>query len=222
MNTININVFENISTRGRVAWAICCLENLLQHFNDYNEVWELFLSKIWSYTSTPNKTMPYEYGGIVLALEEWDLIMEKFSPSRIKKTSNYIEVKESFAMWSRMGSEINWIPTEEEFLLLQNGFAETRVVLCEVCELIHYLGIEFMWGASEIPIVEHTELNRLIEIMKECQVEIPSAEPFMQYAFDVENLHLNNNPRATLIEERYRYGLPFDGIQYSKFIKKNN
>jgi len=220
MNAVDINVFENISTRGRVAWAICCLENLLQHFNDYNEVWELFLSKIWSYTSTPNKTMPYEYGGIVLALEEWDLIMEKFSPSRIKKTSNYIEVKESFAMWSRMGSEINWVPTEEEFVLLKNGFADTRAILSEICECIRELGVEFLWGSAEVPIWENRELLRIIEIMQEYQVEMPSIKPFLQYSFNIEDIWRHRLRRRDLIEERYRYGITFDGTQYSKFINK--
>lgn len=42
---------SNLSIRARVAYAILCLENLLQHLNKDLSKWELILEELWKYTA---------------------------------------------------------------------------------------------------------------------------------------------------------------------------
>lgn len=194
--------FEKISIRGCVAYGICCLENALEHYNIKGEGWNFLLKKLWWYTELSAASDPSINN--CLPLERWAYLTTMISPYILKEENNY----DVFSQKEKWWHEDN-IPTEEEYNLLKNTYKDSNGIIDLLCKHLHQVGVCELWGGI-LKTSPYTlmHLQKLIDVMHEQQIPLPSIEPFKQYVFHKEGWDY----------DLHGFGEMFDGTQYSKFV----
>jgi len=74
----NMEQFEQISFRGRVAYSICCFENALKALNYDNNDWRIVLNYLWEFTS-------------IQYLDDWNDIVVEIIPENLMEFKTYNE-----------------------------------------------------------------------------------------------------------------------------------
>lgn len=199
--------FKNISIRGRVAYAICCLENALEFYNIKGAGWNWYLSKLWWYTELPTKSDPAIDN--CYQAERWHSVIRELSPIYINdpKTSYETLISDTKVFFKED------LPTKSEYLMLKESFIQSNPVIDEIASKIYLLGCCELWCA----ITSYSKstldyLQNILNIMFQQKIHLPSLEPFEQYVFHKQGWDY----------DLHGFGEIFDGTKYSKFIRKCN
>lgn len=198
--TINVKQFNDISIRGRVAYGICCLENALEHYGIAGEGWNCLLRKMWAYTQW---YIDLESSGGRLFLDRWKYI------SRIQPQMFFW----SLAYYKRTAMDSHssdTLPNKEETKLMLSAYKHTNLVINKISNLIFKMYTSEIrhdvYGKSSATL---KLLQSIINVMNKHHIDLPSVEPFEQYAFYKKGW--SSHMRG--------FGEPFNGKQYSKFLK---
>lgn len=199
--------FEKISIRGRVAYAICCLENAMETYGVQGESWNLLLKNLWSFTTLPSETAPLEGGGVELILERWVYINDRFLPSSVIET-DYSLVQ----AYNMRDGFPNMLPDEETYNRARYEFiAQSNDVINEICRKIYNIGSCEIWGGLDKRSLSTLHgLQKLIDYMKANDIPLPDVEPFKQYEYAPKDVN----------GDYYGWGYTFDGRIHSKYLKK--
>ncbi len=103
---------SNISLRGRVAFALCCLEQAIDKFGDKNSTWNLVLEKLWAFTDTK-------------LIAEWQEMLAECIPGVI--------------LSNNFSDEFELI-TRAEFNNLRSLYQNTHIDLCKIVTSIFDIG----------------------------------------------------------------------------------
>lgn len=201
---VNARQFKKISIRGRVAYGICCLENALENYNIQGEGWNFLLKKLWWYMELRAECDPKINN--CYPLELWADLIATIQPDILKTFATYKDFTEGHWYFERI------IPTEEEYNLLKSTVKDSNRVIDEICKPLHKMGSCELWcGIKGYSPDTLDYLQRLLNVMYENNIPLPSKEPFEQYVFCKKGWDWDS--------EFYAFGEMFDGTQYSKFIK---
>lgn len=197
--------FKHISIRGRLAYAICCLENMLEFYNIKGEGWNWYLKKLWWYTELATKPDP-EISNNYQA-ERWHSIINKLSPDYIRELTPTYELVINNAKAKVFYKED--LPSEEEFLMLKEAYKQSNQIVEETITNIFHIGCCELWCA----VVGYSKdtlnyLQNILSTMYEQGIPLPSVEPFKQYVFYKDGWDY----------DLHGFGEMFDGTQYSKFV----
>ena len=151
-----IDVMEdlyNLSIRARVAYGTMCLEALLSKLGYELEEWDFILRRLWEYTS-------------IKYLDDWHDMMAEYIPSSILdcpfEEGDYIK--------------------KEEYDFLSKLYRVKRE-LCEVIELIFYVGTIELYS-KVIKVGESMKhLEKIISIMNNNEMPLPEIGKLKDYSF---------------------------------------
>lgn len=186
--------FEKISIRGRVAYAICCLENAMETYGAQGESWDLLLKNLWSFTSSNE-------------LDKWFYLNNRFLPGEI------IKADYSLAQAYNMRDGFPELSIDENtYKKAQVEFAaQSNDVINEICDKIFDLGAYELWsGLVECSWGTLYELQLLIDYMKANDIPLPDVEPFKQHEYAPKDVN----------DDDYGWGYTFDGHIHSKYLKE--
>ena len=170
--------FKKISIRGRVAYAICCLENVL-YFNDIKGAgWNWYLSKLWWYTELPTKSDP-NIGNCYQA-ERWHSVIRELSPRYINdpKTTYETLISDAKVFYKED------LPSKTEYLMLKEAFSQSNPVIDEIASIIYRLGCCELWCA----IVSYSKstldyLQNILDIMLKHKINCETVEIQIKASF---------------------------------------
>ena len=150
---------KNISIRGRMAYLISSLENMLLYYNCNIDEWKWLLKKIWSYTKT-------QY------LDDWMYELAEYMPNSILEDTmddaEYI-TEEEFKYLYKL-----YINSNPEILLFLNIIFE-----CGTCDLYAKL--------CDYSINTLKKIEQAVDIMKKNNVDLIDIESFKKYSFNACN-----------------------------------
>ena len=143
----------NLSIRARVAYGTMCLEALLSKLGYELEEWDFILRRLWEYTS-------------IKYLDDWHDMMAEYIPSSILdcpfEEGDYIK--------------------KEEYDFLSKLYRVKRE-LCEVIELIFYVGTIELYS-KVIKVGESMKhLEKIISIMNNNEMPLPEIGKLKDYSF---------------------------------------
>lgn len=151
--------FKSVSVRGRVAYAIRCLEETLLHYEYPLDQWEWVLEKLWTYTDI-------DYW------DDWFYEIAEYVPESILECNTY---KSHFEYVS-----------EEQFMLLYALYQKTNEATKKIIEIIFEMGTRELYGKvehnSQLTLDFLLELRKL---MKDHNIPMPSFEGYPRYSFNV-------------------------------------
>ena len=156
--TLNKNDFYNISIRGRVAYSICCLENVIIFFRYDESKWEILLRYLWTYTT-------------IDFIDTWQDISSELLPETIMEFSKY-------------NNDYEYI-REDEFYKLYDLYRNANEEIKKIINLIFYIGTSELYGAirnnGEGSL---KKLEDLIDLMIEEEIQLPKIDKFERLVFD--------------------------------------
>lgn len=177
MNNLNkyIKKFSNISFKGRLAFAMSCMENVIIKFDLYNvnpDAIEIIIKKLWVFSDC-------EY------LDEWHYSLTDIVPEFICEFYEYEK------------QDLEYL-TEQEFYILYKFYTElagTKVmkVYENVFMIIYELSREHIYSRIDFP--GQDSLNRVIELvtaMQKYEIELPDVNLYKKYRFN-ENRGFGND-----------------------------
>ncbi len=153
---MKIDIFINISLRARVAFAILCLENAIDHFDLPKNKWQIVLKKLWELTS-----MKY--------VDEWLYSVSKIMYSSILE-DNYSEEWKQYLSIS-------------EYMQLRELYLTTPNLIFEILDYIFEIGTIDMYGAILDNSKETLKLlKQLIMLISKENIILPNVEPFAKFS----------------------------------------
>ncbi|WP_128100433.1 hypothetical protein [Paenibacillus sp. DCT19] len=172
---MKLEQMKQISLRGRVAYGICCFENVLITLEcDLND-WRNVLNYLWQFTST-------QY------LDDWNEIIVELIPENLMEFDTYEE--QEFERLSR-----------DEFVSLSQLYQSTEesigILLREIYELgiSHAYSVIEGYGESSLILVQ-----RIADYMLEHSFPLPNVDPFLKYAIE-ENRGWGNRFDGTALSK---------------------
>lgn len=156
---MDVEKFKKISLRGRVAYAICCFENVLKELAWKNDGWEIVLNFLWKFTSSED-------------LEYCNTIANEIIPENLLEFSDYNKHDFEFL------SKDDFVALYELYINIDQRF---NVLLFNIHELgaSHAYGSIEGFGESSLKV-----LNEIIIITKELNVELPKIEIFLKFSIE--------------------------------------
>ncbi len=150
---MNKNDFKKISIRGRVAFAICCLESIIiANRYDIND-WSVLLNKLWMIAELE-------------VVSDWLYIVAECLPENILEVASY-----DYGSFQYIN--------EDEYEQLYELYSKCREDIWELIEIIFDLGTAQMYsnikGFSEATL---SELEKVITFMKAKNIDMPSVSQF--------------------------------------------
>jgi hypothetical protein len=156
-NKVSSELFVEISNRGRVAFAICCLENAMEYYKINSKGWEFVLDNLWSFC---NQNMAI-----------WEEKIGEMSPSSICDNSSF----------ERKGCEYI---SEEIHDNLKVVYSQSNEVLLKLVDEIYGLGaVNIFVTISSIHLAKQSlpNLQNIINIMTENSIKLPDFNNFLQF-----------------------------------------
>ncbi len=193
--------FKKISLRGCAAYAICCLENALIHFDLKGDAWNFLLEKLWLFTSLPELARPQSNASDskdMRDLEDLYGFYYECDPLNI-----ILEAEE------RKSPSLRGLATiaEAEMYTLYDAYKSNDAVcniIYAVC-LIPYAG----WNGGPDPV--YPKIKALHKQMKKYGIGLPEAERFKKYGW-------LSKEKAALSVNGAQYGEPFNGKEERSII----
>lgn len=150
---MNKNEFKKISIRGRVAFAICCLESIIMACRyDIND-WSVLLNKLWLIAELED-------------VSDWLYITAECLPENILEAASY-----DYGSFQYIN--------EDEYEQLYKLYSECKEDIWELIEIIFDLGTAQMYsnikGFSEETL---SEIEKVITFMKAKNINMPSVSQF--------------------------------------------
>lgn len=150
---MNKNDFKKISIRGRVAFAICCLESIIMAYRyDINE-WSVLLNRLWLIAELED-------------VSDWLYITAECLPENILEAASY-----DYGSFQHIN--------EDEYEQLYKLYSECKEDTWELIEIIFDLGTAQMYsnikGFSEATL---NEIEKVITFMKAKNISMPSVSQF--------------------------------------------
>lgn len=199
--------FIKVSIRGRVAYAICCLENAMEKYGVQGESWDLLLENLWSFTTLPSEMVLMENNCMEFILERWFYLNSSFIPSHVIET-------EYFDMLDDITSDgyPELMPDKKRYNRARYEFiAQSNDVINEICDKIFDIGSCELWaGLDECSLLTLDALQKLIDYMKANDIPLPDVEPFRQHEYAPKDVN----------DDDYGWGYTFDGHIHSKYLKE--
>ncbi|WP_433595195.1 hypothetical protein [Lysinibacillus xylanilyticus] len=154
---INIEIFKEISFRGRMAYGVRCFENALITLNYDLSSWNIVMEYLWEFTSSNN-------------LEDCNLATAELIPENLLESNEYD--KDDF---DRL--------TENEFFYLYNLYQKIDESINTVLTDIHWLGSSHAYSSIIGYGKESLKfLEKLINTMIENNFPLPDPEPFLKFS----------------------------------------
>lgn len=156
---MSIEQFSNISLRGRVAYAISCLENMISALEyDIND-WEIVLNYLWTFTD-------------IRYLDDWNEIIVEVIPENLLEFETYEEQK--FAHLSK-----------EEYLYLRKLYKSCDLSIHILIREIFELGISHAYSVIEGHGKNSLKcMEQIILFMEKNQFPLPDVRLFLMYSFE--------------------------------------
>lgn len=155
---MNVKDFSAISIRGRIAYAIYCLERAINKLEDKNPTWDFMIKKLWMFTDTKNIT-------------EWQEIIAECIPGVILGGNDYDEFK---------------LITKAEVKKLELLYSNTHLDICKIVEAIFEVGSIEIFG-EEIEgcsVQTLSSLGVVIDICEQHEIDLPAQEVIKRYNFN--------------------------------------
>lgn len=161
---MNANEFINISIRGRVAFSILCLENVIRHYNVESLPWAFVLEKLWEFTSNSGY------------LDDWMDVTVEIIPKTVINDTLYLT-----GDFESMDLECITI---EQFKCLHDLYSKVDSVLCFIIDKIFSLATGEMYGALRDGAPYNLEhLQEILNMMEQHNIPLPPIEPLKIYSF---------------------------------------
>jgi hypothetical protein len=178
MENININTemvlieeFQDISIRGRLAYGMCCLEKMVDHFNSNNSLLTLLVfPKIWEFTSSS-------------ALDEWERYMNEIDPVCI------LDPQATFRNFPSLNKK-----TFDELALLYKTLP--KVITETVSDVIQIGTANIYGGTNNNSPSTSKPLNRVIKSMQTQKILLPNIATFKKAVFNEFHGWGNENQRS--------------------------
>ena len=153
------NDFTTISIKGRVAYAICCLENTLKYFNYDISNWRFVLEQLWTFTNI-------EY------FDDWHYTVAEILPESVLEFDTFKE--ENFEYIS-----------EEQFKALYNLYKGSNTITKDIVKYIFDIGISELYGRLE-NYGQRTldNLEILLNYMVSNNIPLPDINRFKMLSYD--------------------------------------
>lgn len=155
--------FKNISVKGRVAYGIRCLEQTLIYYNCSLENWKWIIEKIWGYTS-------------VVYLDDWFYEIAEFMPDSI------LDDKDCYP------EDCEYLSEEQFYRLVRTYSEDSNPVINRIIRLIFEMGTSDLYSKLEGCAQNSLDcLNKIMCIMVQENIELPSSTPFSNYSYKENN-----------------------------------
>lgn len=156
---MNTYKFEQISLRGRVAFAIVCFEKALINLKYDLRDWEIVLNYLWQFTNSNN-------------LEDCNTIANELIPEHVLEFKDY--EKHCFELLSN-----------EEFKILFQLYQNIDELINILLFKIHELGASHAYGSiSGVGESSLRSLHGIIGAMEENNIPLPSINPFLKFSIE--------------------------------------
>ena len=153
--------FEGISVRGRVAYAICCLEHALLRSGHRTEEWKWILDLLWNYTSTND-------------FAQWHYDVAECIPRVISSHEDFCSKDFEFL-------------NSERFSDLRGLYDKCDPFLRQMVDCIFDIGtVELYGGLANRGAHTLIELEKLLDIMNSHGFKLPEISIFEHLVFQVD------------------------------------
>lgn len=154
----NMKDFNTISIRGRVAYAVCCLELAIKKFESKSSIWDFLVGKLWTFTDTKD-------------IAAWQEMLAECIPGVILGGNDYDDFE---------------LITKAEVKKLKSLYNNAHLDLCKIVEAIFDVGsIEII--DEEIDGFSVQTLNSLGTVIGICEkhkIDLPNRDIFKKYNFN--------------------------------------
>jgi len=155
----DVSAFRQVSMRGRVAYAIMCLEEAILQVAAEPGDWIWLLERLWKYTSADS-------------LDLWQEETAEITPSVVLRCETYTE-----GDFDRL--------TEDDFWSLRRVYSSTDPLLARLTDLVFDIGTLELFGAIEDGAPESLRsLDAVLMLMKAHSLRAPSARLVSESSFD--------------------------------------
>lgn len=172
---MNLEQMKQISLRGRVAYGICCFENVLITLEyDLND-WRNVLNYLWQFTN-------------IQYLDNWNEIIVELIPENLMEFNTYEEQE-----FERL--------SPEEFVSLSQLYQSTEESIGILLRDIYELGISHAYsiieGYGESSLIL---INRIANYMLKQGFPLPDMDSFLKYSIN-ENRGWGNRFDGTVLSK---------------------
>ncbi|MEW4371842.1 hypothetical protein [Paenibacillus kandeliae] len=158
---MNIDLFKSVSIRGRVAYGICCFENVLLSLDYHSEDWKIVLRHLWRFMSEP-------------LLDDCFSVMVELIPDNLTETPVYDEDFEQI--------------TNEEYLALYQLYQNIDEFITVLLRDIYYICAVHAY--SSIVGYGKESLNSLQDLichMNERNFPLPDYVRFLEFSLEEDD-----------------------------------
>ncbi|WP_108867402.1 hypothetical protein [Aquimarina aquimarini] len=153
--------FNDISIRGRVAYAIMCLENAIKWYKKDNLDWSFLFQLLWSFMK----------GNVA----DWHYPMAEATPRSILFDAEY-SVK-----------EMNYI-NREEYSKLTNLYNSSNEVIIFILNKLFEIGTRDLYSSISNNSLDTLEyLEDIIDIMNKNKIPLPEVKFFKKFSINENN-----------------------------------
>ncbi|MFI3201937.1 MAG: hypothetical protein R3Y54_10530 [Eubacteriales bacterium] len=159
---MNIDVFKEISLRGRVAFAIRCFEYLIVDLGDNRDKWKLVLEILWEFAN-------------INYLDDWSYKLNEIVPDNLLEFETYDK------------HEFEYL-TKEDFIYLYELYQNIDEKINYYIEAIHRIGTSHIYSR----IIGYGEesfnyLKELVDYMVKNNLRVPNFNDFEQFLISQNN-----------------------------------
>lgn len=159
---MNREDFKMISIRGRVAYSIRCLENVLIQYKCNTDKWIFILEKLWSYTD-------------IDFFDDWHYCMAELIPESVLESEDY------------QPDDFDFI-TESQFKEAYQLYSTTEGVIKDTINMIFDIGISEFYGRLEnYGQKTLVNLERLLVYLKTKAIALPDIDNFRKLSYEIAN-----------------------------------
>ncbi|MCC6371102.1 MAG: hypothetical protein IT236_08870 [Bacteroidia bacterium] len=159
-NKISSESFVEISNRGRVAYAICCLENAMEHYKEKSKGWDFVLENLWTFC---NQNMAI-----------WQERTSELRPETVCEHVPF-ELKDYGYLSEKIHDDLKVL------------YAQSNTVLLRLVDEIYALGaVNIFVTISSIELAKKSlpYLQGIIDIMTQNNITLPNFNNFLQFPID--------------------------------------
>lgn len=158
---MKVSAFQNITIRGRVSYAICCLENAIDHYQLNDLDWSLLFEFLWRYP-TSNELKD-------LAL--WHENEAECVPFCIMDSLPYEK------------SDFEFI-TKEQYLVFEKLYQNSNKLIWDLIDSIALIGTQYLYGGVRDGAPETLkEIDTIISALNQENIPLPEISNFETFNY---------------------------------------
>lgn len=152
--------FVNISIRGRMAFAIICLENAIKHFKLDETQWIFIYKMLWRYTNTN--------------VGKWHEQMAECTPNGVLNSTDDL-------------SDLEFL-NETEFWEINKLYQKTNKIILRIIDVIFYIGIKDLYTSITNGSQETLKyIQEIIDLLNNNNIALPNIKLFNQFPISENN-----------------------------------